>query len=167
MYCNKCGKQIDDNSKFCPECGNPINNYQPTNVESMTTVQPKQESGNAKIYNVLSYIGILWLIGLLVSPEKNDPKVRFHVGQGIILTIASVVLSIIKSILVAVVTMGLKVSFNIFGYGVAGSLLYVFTTLLSIALAGVILTLMIIGIVNAVNGEQKPLPIIGKLAFYK
>lgn len=165
MYCNKCGKQIDDNSKFCSECGNPINKYQPTNVESMTKVQPK--SDNTKIYCVLSYIGILWLIGLFLSPEKNDPKVRFHVGQGIILTIASVVLNIIKSILSMVINIFAKVTFNIFGIGIAGRLLYIFTTLLSIVFAVGILALMIIGIVNAVNGEQKPLPIIGKLSFYK
>ena len=35
---------------------------------------------NIKIYKVLSYIGILWLIGLLVD-EKNDEKLKFHVGQ--------------------------------------------------------------------------------------
>ena len=23
MFCSKCGKQIDDNVKFCPECGEP------------------------------------------------------------------------------------------------------------------------------------------------
>ncbi len=23
MFCSKCGKQIDDNDKFCPECGEP------------------------------------------------------------------------------------------------------------------------------------------------
>ena len=32
------------------------------------------------LFSILSYIGILWLIPLLV--EKNDKVVRFHVNQG-------------------------------------------------------------------------------------
>lgn len=165
MYCNKCGKQIDDNAKFCSECGNPINKYQPTKVESMTTVQPK--SDNTKIYCVLSYFGILWLIGLFVNPEKNDPRVRFHVGQGIILTITAIVINVARSIIIAVASLIVKVSFEISGIFVASGLLSVFTALLNIAVSVGIIVLMIIGIVNAVHGEQKPLPIIGKLAFYK
>jgi len=23
MFCSKCGKQMDDNDKFCPQCGEP------------------------------------------------------------------------------------------------------------------------------------------------
>lgn len=27
MYCSKCGKLIQDNINFCPNCGNSLNNY--------------------------------------------------------------------------------------------------------------------------------------------
>lgn len=56
---------------------------------------PSAPSGNAKIYAILSYIGILWLLGLLIEPEKNDPYVKNHVNNGIILCIAGVICAII------------------------------------------------------------------------
>jgi uncharacterized protein YbjQ (UPF0145 family) len=34
MFCTRCGKQIDDNSTFCPFCGNPIK------AASATTTTP-------------------------------------------------------------------------------------------------------------------------------
>ena len=43
-----------------------------------------QTNGNAKLYGILAYIGILWLVGMFVQPEKDDPFVRFHVNQGIV-----------------------------------------------------------------------------------
>ena len=36
MFCSKCGKQIDDNSKFCQFCGETVagdSSVQPTNAE--------------------------------------------------------------------------------------------------------------------------------------
>ena len=42
---------------------------------------------NAKTFSILAYIGLLWLLGLLISPEKTSPFVRNHVNNGITLTI--------------------------------------------------------------------------------
>jgi uncharacterized membrane protein len=42
---------------------------------------------NAKLFSIFAYIGLLWLLGLLISPEKTSPFVRSHVNNGIILTI--------------------------------------------------------------------------------
>ena len=50
---------------------------------------PSSPIGNAKLFSILSYIPFLWIIGLLVEPEKNDPFVRNHVNNGIIITIFS------------------------------------------------------------------------------
>ena len=33
MYCNNCGKQIDDNAKFCPYCGNNFNSEEVKNTD--------------------------------------------------------------------------------------------------------------------------------------
>ena len=43
---------------------------------------------NAKTFSILAYIGLLWLLGLLISPEKTSPFVRNHVNNGILLSIA-------------------------------------------------------------------------------
>lgn len=68
------------------------NNEQPI-VEAKPEV-----TGNAKAYSILAYISILWLIGLLASPEKDLPFVKNHVNNGIILTIISAVSMIIAQI---------------------------------------------------------------------
>lgn len=130
-----------------------------------------KKSDNIKIYKILSYIGFLWIIGLFV-PEKNDKKLRFHVGQGIILTIfefcASFVVSIVNNLIVAnifrheIMYFGYPTGvYNVSGVGVA------IQTILNLALVAVTIAYAVIGIMNVVNNKEKELPIIGKLAFYK
>lgn len=98
---------------------------------------------NSKLYNVLSYLNF-WLIGLLVAP--NDQDVKFHVNQGIVLTIAEVAVFILSFILAFIPIVGWIISFLLF------------------VAVGV---LAIIGIINAVKGEQKELPLIGKIRILK
>ncbi len=43
-----------------------------------------QLTSNAKLFSILSYIGLLWLLGLLIRPDKDCPFVRNHVNNGII-----------------------------------------------------------------------------------
>jgi uncharacterized membrane protein len=85
-----------------------------------------------KTYNILAYIGILWLVGLLSA--KDQPDVRFHVNQGIILSIAT---------------------------------LFVWIPVLGQILGIGIIVLAIMGIIAANKGEQKELPIIGKIKILK
>jgi len=98
---------------------------------------------NNKLYNVLSYLN-LWLIGLLVAPNEQD--VKFHVNQGIILTIGWVAAGILSFILAFIPILGWVLAFAI----------YVFIGVLAI-----------MGIINAAKGEQKELPIIGKIKILK
>ena len=35
--------------------------------------------GNDKLFAILSYIGILWILGLVVAPEKDHAFVKNHV----------------------------------------------------------------------------------------
>ncbi len=169
MVCKKCGLHNEEGAKFCINCGEKLE-FEPTNVESITPVEPintNVTNGNAKIFSVLSYISILWLIGLLVNPEKNDPKVRFHVGQGIILTIFSVAIEIVIEIVTAVIAAVSTFVLNVSGVVLVTSILTLISTLLSIAASLCVLALIIIGVINAANGEEKPLPVIGQFAFYK
>ena len=50
---------------------------------------------NAKLFSILAYIGLLWLLGLLISPEKTSPFVRSHVNNGIVLCICGAILACI------------------------------------------------------------------------
>lgn len=75
----------------------------------------------------------------LLTDAKNDPFVKFHVKQAIILLIGWLVSVIIGQVPV----LGWAISF-VMGVG--------------------ILILLLMGIINALNGEEKPLPIIGQYA---
>lgn len=96
----------------------------------------EQGDSNKKLYCILAYIGILWLIGLIQLPKDED--VKFHVNQGIVLSIAMVALSIIAIIPV--------IGWIVSAVGWIG-----------------ILVLAIMGIIAANNGERKELPLIGKI----
>ncbi len=108
---------------------------------------------NKKVFNILSYIGPLFLISLFI-PEKNNPTTRLHCGQGMILCIVGAALSITLSIL----------AWILFFIPVVG---LITVWLLSIAVSIALVALNVIGIVNAATDKHVQLPIIGKYAFYK
>lgn len=150
-----------------------INKEEPkkTEIKKETKAEEKQRLENIKAYKILSYIGILWLIGLLV-PENEDKKLKFHVGQGIILSIFQLLLSFFVRI---VNTMFVGMIFReevyyytqptgIYTISFFGS---VIMAILNLSMVVIIIYLIVIGISNAINDRQKELPIIGKYSFYK
>ena len=106
MFCTKCGKEYPDGT-VCPcsqEQQAPPQQQQfqqpPPQQQQQYQQQPPPVSAtdNKQLFCILSYIGILWIIGLIVEPDKNDPRVKFHVGQGMLLFIIAAALSIVLSI---------------------------------------------------------------------
>lgn len=97
---------------------------------------------NNKLYNILSYLAPLWLVGLLAAP--NEPDVRFHVNQGIVLTIAEVAVGILGSVIPFI------------GWFIILPIGSIFCCVIGI-----------MGIVHAVKGEQKEMPLIGKIKILK
>jgi uncharacterized membrane protein len=89
---------------------------------------------------VLAYLSVLVLIPYLSG--KNDPFVHYHVKQGVTLFGIEVLIWLVTSF--------------IWFFGP----LLMLIQLIDLA----ILVLAIIGIMHAVKGEQKPLPIIGGFA---
>ena len=116
---------------------------------------------NIKLYSILAYIGILWIVGCLVK-EKNDKKLRFHVGQGMLITLLNIAVAAVNRIVIYNVFTNTTV---VFGTTIktVSSTGYAIASLLSLAP----LVFMIIGIVNAANNKEQELPLIGQLAFYK
>lgn len=106
---------------------------------------------NDKAFGALGYVGILFLIPLLAGKTEFT---RFHANQGLVLFIADVVSGIVIGILSAVLGF-----IPIFGAILAG----IISGLLGLA----IFVLMILGIVHAVQGEMKPLPVIGGITIIK
>ncbi len=119
-----------------------------------------QQNPNTKIFCVLSYLGILWVIGLIA--DRNNPVTRFHVNQGILLTILGAVLGIISAIWHAI----FNAIFGVWAAGFWAGVLWpgrILNGLFSSAVGVVMLVYLLIGIANAARGLQKPLPIIGRL----
>lgn len=104
----------------------------------MEEVTQKEEIKKEKdLTAVLSYIGILFLVPLLVS--KDNAFAQFHAKQGLVLFIAEIATSLIAWI-------------PFLGWFV-GVICWIMWVILSI-----------MGIMNVLNGKQSPLPVIGKFA---
>ena len=103
----------------------------------------KTGSGNSQLCALLSYLlfGIIWYF--VDDNMKKDSFVKFHVKQAIILFIFSIAWSIVLRILVVFVF---------------------FLGPIFIILDYVPLILAIVGIVYALNKQEKELPVIGSFA---
>jgi uncharacterized membrane protein len=86
---------------------------------------------------LLSYVGILVIIPFISA--KNDPFVKFHIKQGLVLFIIEV----------AAWTLGMMV--------------WAMWPILQIVNLAVLI-LAIIGIINALKGHEKELPVVGKFS---
>ena len=148
-FCGICGAQMEENAKFCPKCGAPAGSTAP-----VPPVQPVQPAAPAAAQNtlmgVLSYLSFLCLVPLFTA--KNDPYVRFHVGQGLTLFLAEVVVGVIHRVL-----------WNLLPYGLLWRMVNYAYGLVSLGL----LVLAVLGIVSAVQGTQKKLPLLGGIVFIK
>lgn len=63
--------------------------------KSMSEPYTGQLTSNAKLFSILAYFGLLWLLGLLINPDKTCPFVRHHVNNGILLLIGFGVYSVL------------------------------------------------------------------------
>lgn len=122
---------------------------QQTQYQQQPAPAPVAVADNTKLFSILAYFPFLWLVGLLA--DRNNPRVMYHVNQGILFTIAAVVLGIAVNIVGAILTAILPILFILVG-------------LLNTAVAVIDLIWFIIGLVNACNGVEKPLPVIGTIA---
>jgi uncharacterized membrane protein len=107
-----------------------------TKKETQFQNPTKKNNGMAIIAYIIFFIPLL-------TEAKNDPFVKYHVKQGLVVFIGWIVVWIIGYFLGYVFYVG-----------------WMLVRLLNLFL----LVLVIIGIMNAVKGKRKPLPIIGKFA---
>lgn len=96
----------------------------------------------------LSYVGIFFIIPMIT--QKNSAYSRFHVNQGVALFIAAIVCYIVGYTLMIVLAFVLPM------LSFVGSLICLIPVVFAI-----------IGIVNALQGNAKRLPIIGNMQIVK
>lgn len=108
------------------------------------TDSPKETTTGAKSGGkntgmaIVAYV--LFFIPLLTD-AKNDPFVKFHVKQGLVLFIAAVAINVLAGVI------------PVLGW-----------TLIAPVGSLATLVLFVVGVMHAVNGEEKELPLIGKFA---
>lgn len=94
---------------------------------------------NKTVMGVLAYLGPLVVVSYLVA--KDDPFVKFHIKQGLVLVVIELIVWVISSMIWS---------------------LFMFMNLINLA----VLILAIIGIVNVVEGREKELPFVGQFSHY-
>lgn len=104
-----------------------------------------EESRGAKGKNMMALLAYLWILVIVpfLTDAKNDPFVKFHLKQGLVLVIFEFA--------------GWVVSMAIGWFPVIGWLIVFLWWIAS-------LILVVTGIANVVNGREKNLPWIGQYA---
>ncbi len=152
LTCKQCGTQVEDGVMNCTNCGasieSPVQQNQPidlsekfnefNNTADTTAEYDAQDIEKNKVMAVLAYI--LFFIPLLAA--KDSKFARFHTNQGFVLFLGGIIASVVAVI-------------PVIGWIVA-------------PIAGLVITVLaIIGILNALNGKAKELPVIGKFKILK
>ena len=114
----------------------------PTEGTTQPTASPQNDAEKNKLMAILAYT--LFFLPL-VTDSKDSPFAKFHANQGLVLLLFAVVSQV-----------------------VSGMLVFVLIGLLLLPLSGLFtFILWIVGMINANNGEMKPLPLIGGITLIK
>lgn len=156
--CNKCGAEIEDSAMKCPVCGATQITDQGEDLgkkitegfgkfndtKETTSEYDSRDIENNKVFAILSYIGILFVVGLIAAPKSKFA--RFHANQGLALFIVEIALGIVSGIV---------------------SFIPVVSGIVSAAVGIISLVYMVIGIYNSASGKAKELPVIGGISIIK
>jgi len=109
-------------------------------MEVIMPEEKKTSSENDKLMGILAYLGVLVVVPLFAG--GNSKFVKYHANQGLVLFSAMILTNILWVV-------------PFLGWMAAP------------AVGFLLLVLAIMGIVNVVNNEMKPLPIIGGIKLIK
>lgn len=156
--CSKCGAEIEDSAMKCPVCGATQITDQGEDLgkkitegfgkfndtKETTSEYDSRDIENNKVFAILSYIGILFVVGLIATPKSKFA--RFHANQGLVLFITEIALGIVSGIV---------------------SFIPVVSGIVSAVVGLISLVYMVIGIYNSASGKAKELPVIGGISIIK
>ncbi len=176
--CTKCSTAVNEDVRFCPECGTEI--QAPTSINSKTGFADKvmginntadttaqfdsKDIEDNKYISLLSYLGVLVFVPMFV--KKDSKFARFHSNQGLVFLILCAAHGILQIILHAILRAIFPWKWTYGLLGGRGPVYGALSTVISL-LWIVVAALAVIGIINAVTGKAKELPVIGKIRILK
>lgn len=128
------------------------NNYNMQSSSDFTGYFDQMDIENNKIISGLSYLGILFFLPLVAAPNSRFGK--FHANQSLVLLISSVCVQI------------LSYAFSFF-YNILPWSLYKLLRSVPKLLSFVILIAFIYGLVTALMGKAKEIPVLGSIKIIK
>jgi uncharacterized membrane protein len=157
-FCPNCGTKLKEGAKFCPECGKTTGGV-PASTGPAKSGQTQQGADEPnKGMAIVAYL--LFFIPLLTGDHKKSEFVKYHTNQGTVLFLSSVLYGVAYGIIMAILAAIMLSNFRLIG------LFGVITMILGLSWL-VVFVFFILGIVHAVKGEMKPLPLIGKITIIK
>jgi len=108
-------------------------------MDTQNSNAPQNTQSKNTLMGILAYLGLLVIIPYLVA--KDDSFVKFHIRQGLVLVVIEIAVWFIGMIVWPFM---------------------IFIPLVNLA----VLVLVIIGIVNVVQGKEKELPLVGQFSSY-
>ena len=153
MICYNCGNEVTTEGTNCPFCGSPLSaaagnqqayNQQTYNQQGGYWSQNMNSSASmdAKTASIVCYITWIGFLIAVICGDKNDIFLKHHLNNALVIFIASIILSACA----IVPFLGWIAAF-------AGDIF--------------LLVCAIMGIVGALNGELKELPIISQFKIIK
>ena len=76
MFCKKCGTELKDEWKVCPNCGEPVesmdnNTEEPKSAEEINTQKPKHKN---KVIGIVAIVIVLGLVGIGIGIGRGQSK---------------------------------------------------------------------------------------------
>ena len=113
-------------------------------TETNPTPAPATSGVDGKTISIISYFSLIgWIIAYVLFNSNKSKLAAYHIRQSLGLMIIAVVLYIVMIIFLFIPVLG-----------------WIISILIYISLIGVFV-LWVIGLVSAINGQEKPVPIVG------
>lgn len=147
MKCPRCDFEVKIKDNYCPYCGEPlrlITTSKDDNLNYRDNEFENEDIEQNKLVAAFSYFSFLFILYFIVCPKSKFAK--FHANQGIILLITKSIVSLV------IVLLEISIAYQ---------------NILDNICDGVFVLLMMYGLINALKGKAKRLPIIGKYNILK
>ncbi len=111
--------------------------------ENNTKTGMQQMDG--KSIAIISYLTIVgWVIALVMNSNNKSQLAIYHIRQSLFIMLVGIAFYIAQTMLLFIPYLGWLVSLLLFPVGLA------------------LFVLWIMGLISAINGEEKPIPIVGE-----